>query len=57
MNIIGTVWQGNDGKKFKIINTAREQDNTWVYYTNIKTEQTYSCYLEAFLTRFSEVPE
>lgn len=57
MNIIGTVWQGSDGKKFKVINTDKEQDNTWVYYTNVKTEQNYSCYLEAFLTRFSEVPE
>jgi len=57
MNIVGTVWQGNEGKKFRVIKIAEEQDNAWVHYKNIKTEQTYNCYLEAFLSRFTKVPE
>jgi hypothetical protein len=57
MNIVGTVWQGNDGKKFRVTNIVEEQDNTWIHYTNMKTAQQYNCYLEAFLSRFSKVPE
>ena len=58
MNIIkvGTMWQGGD-KKFQVTNIIEEQDNTWVHYKNIKTEQSYSCFIEAFLSRFNKAPE
>jgi hypothetical protein len=58
MNIIqvGTKWQGGDNK-FQVTNITEEQENTWVHYKNIKTEQTYNCYIEAFLSRFNRVPE
>ena len=58
MNIIkvGTMWQGGD-KKFQVTNIVEEQNNTWVHYKNIKTEQSYNCYIEAFLSRFHKVPE
>ena len=58
MNIIqvGTKWQGGD-KKFQVTNITEEQNNTRVHYKNIKTEQSYSCYIEAFLSRFRETPE
>ena len=58
MNIIqvGTKWQGGD-KKFQVTTIIEDQNNTWVHYKNMKTDQTYSCYIEAFLSRFREVPE
>jgi len=59
MNIIkvGTVWQGNEGKKFQVTEIAEEKNNTWIHYKNMKTEQTFNCYIEAFLSRFNKVPE
>jgi hypothetical protein len=53
---IGSMWQGNE-KKFTVV-ALKEQDNkTWIYYKNIQDQKEYSCYLEAFLSRFTGLPE
>jgi hypothetical protein len=46
------------GDKTFIINGISLKDNDpWVYYTNTQTRQEYSCRQEAFLSRFSPLPQ
>jgi hypothetical protein len=53
---IGSLWQGNE-KKFIIVALTEQNDNTWVHYKNTQDQKEYSCYLEAFLSRFTGLPE
>jgi hypothetical protein len=53
----GSKWVGPDYKiVFTVLHTVELEDNTWVHYRNDKQEE-YSCYIESFLQRFSEVPK
>ena len=52
----GSKWVGPDYEIiFTVLHTIELEGNTWVHYRNDKQE--YSCYLESFLQRFSEIPK
>ena len=55
----GSRWWGGDNNKFRVLHIVEQGDNTWVHYVKENTvpAQEYSCYLESFLERFSELPE
>lgn len=44
------------GRVFELVHVTDEQD-PWAHYTNKQTGQEYSCRLEAFLARFSAMPD
>lgn len=48
---IGQVWTSTHAQ-FRIKDMMITEDDAWVYYTNVKTLQEYSCRLEAFKQRF-----
>jgi len=52
---IGSKWSSIDGKLFLVDNVEKIGKHTWVYYTNKDSNQKYSCYVNAFLQRFSEI--
>lgn len=43
--------------KIKAVYNKEEVNDPWVDYVNTKTLQEYSCRQEAFLSRFSLLPE
>jgi hypothetical protein len=53
---IGSTWQGGH-KKFTVVALQEHDSKTWIYYKNIQDQKEYSCYLEAFLSRFTGLPE
>ena len=56
---VGTRWWGGGDKKFVILALVEEDKNIWVHYREDGPEQPreYSCYLESFLHRFTQLPE
>jgi hypothetical protein len=52
-------WSSTDGKVFVVLRSVETQGNTWVFYKNEKpgTPQEYSCFREAFESRFRPLPE
>ena len=56
---INEMYTSHEGKVFKIkgVYTKDDESDPWVDYVNIKTLQEYSCRQEAFLSRFSQLPE
>jgi hypothetical protein len=48
-----------DGKGIAFIITGMElkENDPWVSYTNSQTQQAYTCRQEAFLSRFSLLPQ
>ena len=55
----GSKWWGGDKLKFRVLSIVEVEGHTWVHYIKENTEEPreYSCYLESFLQRFSELPE
>ncbi len=57
----GTRWWAGDRKIFQVINVVEIDGHTWVHYRdekNINEEcKEYSCYIESFLQRFTQLPE
>jgi hypothetical protein len=60
---IGSRWwaSGNE-KRFVVINIVEDGDNTWVHYREdpakwkaVSECKEYSCYVESFVERFSEL--
>lgn len=51
---IGSKWLGNNGDIFEIDDVRNINGETWVFYTNTFTMQTYSCLIDAFQARFRE---
>ena len=51
---VGSKWSHPDGKYFIVVGVREVDNNTWVDYVRIGTDHTYSCFLEAFLTRYYE---
>ena len=52
----GSMWAGNDHKKFIVISTTEVNGHNWVYYRESgRTDEPreYSCYEESFIQRFS----
>lgn len=55
---IGSLWWAGDGKKFRVTNIVEDNGMTWVHYEEEEfVKRQYSCYVEAFLARFSELPK
>jgi hypothetical protein len=56
----GSKWGGSDRTTFRVLHTIELEGNLWVHYIRENTEEVsreYSCYLESFLQRFTEMPE
>lgn len=53
-NLYGTT----DGAKFDLIATwcPNEENDPWVKYVNVETQQEYTCRKEAFESRFFKLP-
>jgi hypothetical protein len=54
----GSKWQGNNNVIFRVINIVEVDDHTWVHYRKENTTsepQEYSCYVESFLSKFTEI--
>ena len=55
---IGSIWWGGGSKKFRVTKIFEDNGMTWVEYEEEAfVKQQYSCYVEAFLARFSELPK
>jgi hypothetical protein len=55
--ILGDLFRANDEKVFKITGMEIKDNDPWVTYINTQTEQEFSCRQEAFLSRFSPLPQ
>ena len=55
---VGSRWWAGNGEKFVIIDIITIEGFTWVHYRDDGKEnpREYSCYLDAFQNRFSELP-
>lgn len=51
----GTKWKANDRNEFLVTELILDDHQTWVCYQNVKTQQAYSCLIDAFLSRFSKI--
>lgn len=56
---LNDLYRSAEGKVFKIkaVFNKNDENDPWVEYFNIETLQEYSCRQEAFLSRFSLLPE
>jgi hypothetical protein len=54
---LNELYSAPGGNEFKIIGLELKDSDPWVSYINTKTEQEYSCRQEAFLSRFSPLPQ
>lgn len=53
----GSRWTAYEGTTFRILSVQQIDEHTWVHYiSETNTPREYSCYLESFLSRFSELP-
>jgi hypothetical protein len=48
---------GSVGKTFQIVGLELKDGDPWVSYINTQTNESYSCRQEAFLSRFSLLPQ
>lgn len=60
----GSVWEGSEGKKFRVLSVTEVDGHTWVHYREDKGIKVpaiqckeYSCYIESFELRFRSIPE
>jgi hypothetical protein len=56
---VGSRWWAAQGERFVVIALVEQDGNTWVHYRDDKNKEVpreYSCYLESFVSRFSELP-
>jgi len=56
---LNEIYGSVDGKVFKVvaIYNPNEENDPWVEFINTDTEQKYSCRQEAFLLRYSLLPQ
>lgn len=54
---VGSVWTSDEGVRFRVVDVRNEDGCTWVEYEKFNLDHTYSCFIEAFLHRFREVPD
>lgn len=50
---VGGLYSSTDFTKFEITALPVIENEQWVEYINVKTNNTYNCLLEAFLVRFT----
>jgi hypothetical protein len=53
----GSIWESVNSDKFRILHVIKLEGRTWVHYYSVKQHIEYSCLLESFLERFSQVPK
>jgi hypothetical protein len=53
---LNELYRGGD-KTFQVTGLDLKEGNHWVSYINIQTNESYSCRQEAFLSRFSLLPQ
>jgi hypothetical protein len=54
-----SLWSSAAGSRFLVLNTYTDgEDIKWVHYRQFDCDECreFSCYQEAFLSRFTEVP-
>ena len=49
----GSIYSSNNHKKFVIEKVLEDNQGTWVHYRD--DDKQYSCLIEAFLSRFTEI--
>ena len=54
---IDAKYRSNDGKTFIITDLPQKENDPWVVFENVKTKDSYNCRLEAFLARYSPLPD
>lgn len=51
-----SIWEGSNFSQFKVSKVEKKSDKIWIhYYLLTNTKQKYSCYEEAFISRFHEL--
>jgi len=57
----GSKWDGGQGKIFRVLNIVQIEGHTWVHYIKDNapedSEREYSCYIDSFRSRFTQLPE
>jgi hypothetical protein len=57
----GSKWSGGGGMTFRVLHTVEIEGHTWVHYIKNNAledeNREYSCYVESFLSRFTELSE
>lgn len=54
---LNDLYRANDERSFKITGLELRDNDPWVTFINTQTEQEYSCRQEAFLLRYSPMPQ
>ncbi len=54
---LNQIYTCGTGKQFLITGLELKDSDPWVAYINTQTQQEYSCRQEAFLSRFSLLPQ
>ncbi len=53
----GSRWTAYDGVTFRILSIKEIDEHVWVHYISESSEpREFSCYLDSFLSRFTELP-
>jgi hypothetical protein len=52
---IGSRWQASDRSEFTVREVIVENGGTWVHYGRHAQDTTYSCLIDAFLHRFTQI--
>jgi hypothetical protein len=50
---LSKYWTSTNHQEFELINTYTEGTVKWARYRDILNDREYTCYLEAFLARFT----
>jgi hypothetical protein len=53
INKLSKYWIGSNHHEFELINVWTDNDVKWARYRDILNDREYTCYLEAFLARFT----
>lgn len=53
INKLSKYWTGSNHHEFELLNVWTEKDVKWARYRDILNDREYTCYLEAFLDRFT----
>jgi len=53
INKLSKYWLSTNHQEFELLNVYSEADVQWARYRDILKDREYTCYLEAFLARFT----
>ena len=56
---VGSKWVGSEGKQYHVMAVVELEGHVWVHYEQDKVTvpKEFSCYVESFLQRFTEIAE